>query len=296
MSNIFSQMNLGDILDDTFHIYKSNFWRLLAITAIGLIGLLILAVVASINGFHLALHISWSSLGGWSVSTIAEWFGGLTGSMAVLLIILGVASIVGGILMVGALTHAVSQQWFRQEISIGRAYSFAWRRLGAMVGAAVLVGLPIGGLIAISRLAANLPRVGWILVVVCACASIYLIIRWIFALPAALLEGLGPVAALSRSHRLVKNNWWRVLGITLVVALISGLAAFILGGVAQLLQVVGVGLIVAIILLPSIYGTANTLLYYGSRARKEEYGTETLASELHIDFAWHNERENSGAE
>ena len=264
MSTTLNQRNIGDIIGDTFRIYGRNFWKLLAITAI-VLG--VLGVIWTIAGLGLLSLV----MTGWSIAALTGWL--IAGP-----IILVVANIVGGILMAGALIHAVSEQYLRQRISIRQAYSFAWRRLGAMIGAGILVFLAIGGIIAVSAFVASFSWVGWILVVVCACASIYLIIRWIFVFPAALLEGLGPIAALSRSYGLVKNSWWRVLGITLVVALISGAISAILGIIPV------VGSIIGSILVTPIYLIANTLLYYDLRVRKEEYSLEALASELHIEI------------
>jgi len=264
MSTTLNPRNIGDILGDTFRIYGRNFWKLLAIAAIVLGVLGVIGIIAGIG--LLSLVMTW---GGWEA---------LTGSIIVGLIILVVANILGGILMGGALIHAVSEQYLRQTISIGQAYGFAWRRLGAMIGAGVLAFLAIGGIIAVSVLVAIFFPVGWILVVVGSCASIYLMVSWIFIFPAALLEGLGPTAALSRSYGLVKNNWWRVLGITLVVGLISGAISAILGIIPV------VGAIIGSILVTPIYAIASTLLYYDLRVRKEEYSLEALASELHIKF------------
>ena len=264
MSTKLNPRNIGDILGDTFRIYGGNFWDLVAITAIVLGVLGIIEIIAGLGSLPLIIT-------GGEIEALAGWV--IAG-----LIIMVVAYIVGGILVVGALIHAVSEQYLRQRISIRQAYSFAWRRLGAMLGAGILASLAIGGIVAVAVSVAALSWVGWILLVVGSCASIYLMIRWIFVLPAALLEGLGPTAALSRSSALVKKNWWRVLGITLVVALISAAISLILGMIPT------VGAILASILVTPIYMIASTLLYYDLRVRKEGYSLEALASELHIEI------------
>jgi membrane-anchored glycerophosphoryl diester phosphodiesterase (GDPDase) len=267
MSTKLNPRNIGDILGDTFRIYGRNFWDLVAITAIVLGVLGIIEIIAGLGSLPLVIT-------GGEIEALAGWV--IAG-----LIILVVAYIVCGILVVGALIHAVSEQYLRQRISIRQAYGFAWKRLGAMLGAGILASLAIGGIVAVSVSVAALSWVGWILLVVGSCASIYLMIRWIFVLPAALLEGLGPTAALSRSSALVKKNWWRVLGITLVVALISAAISLILGMIPT------VGAILASILVTPIYMIASTLLYYDLRVRKEGYSLEALASELHIEIDSH---------
>jgi hypothetical protein len=264
MSTTLNQRNIGDILGDTFRIYGRHFWKLLAITAI-VLG--VLGVIETVAGFGLLnLAMTW-----W-------WTSGLPGWLIAVPIILIVANFVGRIFMGGALIHAVSEQYLRQGISIHQAYSFAWRRLGAMIGAGLLALLAIGGINAISALVAAFSWIGWILVVVCVCASIYLGICWVFIFPVALLEGLGPIAALSRSYSLVKNSWWRVLGITLVVSLIFGAISVILGMIPV------VGTIIGSVLAAPIFIIANTLLYYDLRVRKEKYTLKALSSELHIEI------------
>jgi hypothetical protein len=264
MSTKLNPRNIGDILGDTFRIYGRNFWDLVAITAIILGVLGIIGVIAGFGSLPLVITGGeiWA-LAGWTIAGLIIWV---------------VANILGGILVVGALIHAVSEQYLGQRIGIRQAYGFAWKRLGAMLGAGILASLAIGGIIAVSVSVAALSWVGWILLVVGSCASIYLIISWIFILPVALLEGLGPIAALSRSSALVKKNWWRVLGITLVMALISGAIIAILGMIPT------VGAILGSILVTPIYTIASTLLYYDLRVRKEEYSLEALASELHIEI------------
>ena len=264
MSTTLNQRNIGDILGDTFRIYGGHFWKILAITVI-VLG--VLGAIGTAAGFGLLnLAMTWL------------WTGALTGWLIAGPIILIVANIVGGIFMGGALIHAVSEQYLRQRINIRQAYSFTWRRLGAMIGAGVVAFLAIGGINAVSALVAAFSWVGWIAVVVSVCASIYLGICWIFIFPIALLEGLGPITALSRSYSLVRNSWWRVLGITLVVILISGAISAILGMIPV------VGTIIGTVLVAPIYIIANTLLYYDLRVRKEEYTLEALSSELHVEI------------
>jgi len=262
MSTKLNPRNIGDILGETFRIYGRNFSELLAITAIVLGVLGIIQIIAG--------------LGSLPVAMTGEGIGALAGWITAGSIILVVANILGGILVIGALIHAVSQQYLRQRISIGQAYGFAWRRLLDMLGAGILVFLAIGGIILVSVIVAVFLPAGWILLVVGTCAVIYLMIRWIFFLPAASLENLGPTAALSRSRDLVKKNWWRVLGITLVVVLISGAIIVILGMIPV------VGALLGSILVTPIFTIAGTLLYYDLRVRKEGYSLEVLASELHI--------------
>jgi len=241
MNNMLEPRNLGGILGETFGIYGRNFLRLIAIVAI-------VGVILGILGYVLTL----SDIAlGVTVESLALF--------TLIMIILLVCSIVVCSLMEGALIHAVSEQSLGHTISIGRAYSFAWRRLGAMLGATILAGLACG-LMAITII--GIPF------------AIYFGIRWVFICQTVLLEDVSPRDALSRSSDLVKDNWWRVFGIVLVV----GIIVWVIGWVVGYIPVVGSTL--GIILSTPIAITGATLLYYDLRVRKEGYNLETMAREL----------------
>ncbi|CAL9388296.1 hypothetical protein [Streptomyces sp. enrichment culture] len=63
-------------------------------------------------------------------------------------------------------------------------------------------------------------------------------VRCSLAPAAAVFEGLGPVTALRRSARLVRGDWWRVFGITLLAAVIAMLAAWVVQLPFQILGLV----------------------------------------------------------
>ena len=84
----------------------------------------------------------------------------------------------------------------------------------------------------------------------------------------------GRRGALSRSSALVKGNWWRVLGIVLVLGIMAGIISGILG----IIRIVG-SAIGAILSMPiTIVGA--TLLYYDLRLKKEGYNLGVMAGEI----------------
>ena len=238
--------DLGDIVGETFEIYRRNFLRLIAIVAI-------VEVIVYL--------LSW----GWLLPLVMT-----EGNIDVLVLFIVIAvilvvSFVAYALMEGALIHAVSEHSLGQTINIGRAYSFAWRRLGAMIGAEILAGLAL---------------LGMAITIVGIPFAIYFGVRWAFIWQTALVEGVSPRAALSRSSDLVKGNWWRVVGIMFVVGIIAGAISWVLGLILGLIPVVGE--IIGTILITPIFITAATLLYYDLRVRREGYNLEKMASELGI--------------
>ena len=96
------------------------------------------------------------------------------------------------ILMTGALTHAVSGQLLENPVVVGQAYSFAFSRFGAMLGASFLAGL------AAILMAINIIGIPF---------AIFFAVRWFFVMQTASLERQGPLAALARSSNLVRDTW-----------------------------------------------------------------------------------------
>lgn len=233
--------NFGDILGDTFRIYGRSFLRLVAIVAI--VEVILAVIVGIVAGLML-------------VTMTAEEFA--VGPFILGMIVIFAAYILLYPLMYGAVIHATSEQHFRPP-GIGRAYGFAWRRIGALIGATILVFLAL---------------LGMAITIIGIPFAIYFGVRWSFIWQAALLEGTGARGALSRSSELVKGNWWRVLGIIFVLGIIVGVISLILG----LIPIVG-SAIGAILAMPiTIVGA--TLLYYDLRLKKEGYNLGVMAGEI----------------
>ena len=263
MNGILGSRSLLDILVETFKIYKRNPIRLLAIVAIVEIGLGFMWSIPDFSGLRPS-----TPEGGTASLTHLIPIG----------IMLVVASIMGLSLMQGALIHAISEQYLRQSINIGRAFRFAWERLAALAGAMILVLLATTGIVVVSIgfTVSISPDVGYVFIAAGFCVGLYLMVRWSFILQVALLERLGPLAAMSRSSALVKRNWWRVMNMTIIIGIITVGISIILGTVPT------IGPTLGSILSTPIFAIGITLLYYDLRVRKEEYNLDLLAAELHM--------------
>ncbi|MFC2050635.1 hypothetical protein ACFLTN_05615 [Chloroflexota bacterium] len=222
MNRTLEPKSLKDILSETFTIYKSNFLRLIAIVAIVMVPFAVMLII-----FFSSLMLLTVELGTETPSPF----------IPLILIPIYLAFFAAFILTAGAVIHAVSEQYFNQPVSIGRAYSVAWRRMGDMFWAVVLYVLAMVGIFLAAILISIIIATGtfaasgtsdWLipfaiagtLTFAVATAAIYLGTIWNFMVQTALLEGCGPRAALSHSSALVKGSWWRVLGIMLLLSLI----------------------------------------------------------------------------
>jgi hypothetical protein len=103
--------------------------------------------------------------------------------------------------------------------------------VGVLAGTALFVATASGGRVVPG------PTVflGLIVFVATFAAIIFVAIRLAMAVPAVILENAPPMQAVRRSWRLVSGSSWRVLGYTLLFALVLGLIGGLLGAVLTLL-------------------------------------------------------------
>jgi len=100
------------------------------------------------------------------------------------------------------------------------------------------------------------------------------------AMPACIVERLGPVKSLGRSSALTKGYRWRIFGLWLVILLITGIGSGMLGGLSY-----SVGPIVGNLLKliwGALAGAFNAIMvvvaYHDLRVAKEGVDTDRIAS------------------
>ncbi len=208
------------------------------------------------------------------------------------------------ILLTGLLTVVIGRGVLGRKVGAGAAWRLALPRLPALLGVAVLALLIVLApwaataiLVTAAALAhARAAAIG--LGVLCGLAAIactvWFSVMLSMAAPVTVLERKPPAAAIGRSWRLVRGSFWRVLGITLLAALIVavadaivrlpfGSAATASGGSGGLLGVSGrvapaavlvsaVGAIVAGALTRPVSAGVNVLIYMDLRMRREQLG------------------------
>jgi len=167
------------------------------------------------------------------------------------------------VVMQCALIYGVAESSLGREVRIKKAYSFAFDRLWDVVLASLMV---MAAVLVIGITVIGIP------------VAIYLGVRWSFAIPVIMLEGLGPREAISRSSDLVRGTWWRVFGIIIVLAIVAAVIDGLLNLV--LFFVPEVRVTVANIVSTPLTMIGTILLYFDLRIRSGEYTIEMLDSEL----------------
>jgi hypothetical protein len=252
-------LSLSDIFNGAVAYIRANPKATLGLTTIVVLAAQILALILSVGPLAASGDLA-STLAGEEVPT-----GVLLGSTASSLAGAG-ATWLSGILLTGMLTVVVGRAVFGTGITIGEAWQRVRPRLWALIGfavlegigAAVVVGIGIGIVLGIGFAANGVAAalVGIPLALALIALLVYLGTMLAFTPAIIVLERLGIFPAISRSFKLVRNDFWRVFGIWLLGQIVAGLIAgavtvpFSFGG--QLLLVSAsstVAVLIALVLL-----------------------------------------------
>jgi hypothetical protein len=222
-------LTLSDIFNGAVAYIRANPKATLGLTTVVVVAAQLLALVLSLGPLAAAGQLA-PTIAGEEVPTgvlLGSSLSSLAGAAATWL---------STILLNGMLTVVVGRAVFGASINVGEAWRRLRPRLWALIGftlleiigALVLIGvvaLIIAGVaMAVGGVAAAV--VGVPLGLVAILGLIYLVTILSFTPVLIVLERLPIVAAMSRSFKLIRNDFWRVFGISLlagiVAALISG--------------------------------------------------------------------------
>jgi len=224
-------LSLSDIFNGAVGYIRANPKATLGLTTAVVVITQIIALILQLAPLAVTGHLV--PLRGEAASTAA-----LVGSSASS-IAGGIATALSGILLSGMLTVVVGRAVFGSSITIGEAWAKVRGRLLALiglaaleaVGAVLLIGIVVLIVfgVAVAGNGAAAVVIGLPLVFAVTAALVYLFTVLSFAPVLIVLERLPVFAAISRSFALVRNSFWRVLGIR---ALAGVVATFVAGAVA----------------------------------------------------------------
>ncbi|MBV8528935.1 MAG: hypothetical protein JOZ75_11510 [Candidatus Dormibacteraeota bacterium] len=306
-SGRFRAMNLGELFDGTFSLYRRNFVLIAAISAVIQVPYAVIAFVlyqiANFAGLQQQLQNAQQSLANPTEPLTQQQLQPVLNALGPIFLISGILALISIFLVLplaeAATTRAVSDRYLDRPASIGASYRAALGRLGPLVLQSLILGLGIAvlfaaafaitALLAAALGAGSIPLIliGWIGV---AAVAVMVYVRTSLAAPAIVLERLGGWRGLVRSWNLVSGLFWRLLGIRLLLGLITGIISAIF---VFIIAIAGVGLdtngrfilqevatAFATVFVSPITYIAVTLLYYDARIRKEGFDIEMLAQTL----------------
>jgi hypothetical protein len=253
----FYPLDLNRIIELTFSLFRFR-WRvfvgiaLVILTPVSVVqGLLQVvtadAIARSTRDMMQAIRIGTADPA--TILALFPWAAILL-SYAVSIVVLLISSLV-----VAAITHATAGSFIGGAVSIRGSLGAAANRFAALavvflVPFLLILGVVlVAGSLVVLLFLANItngtlqPGLPVFIAIVGAVALVAVLIfvgiRWAFAVPAVMVEGMGGLQALGRSWRLVSGSGWRVLGFLVLFAVLIGLPAGVIGYVIT--AVVGSG-------------------------------------------------------
>jgi hypothetical protein len=205
-----------------------------------------------------------------------------------------VLALLASAVLTGILTAVVGKAVLGQPFSLGEAWAQVRPVLLRLVGVAFLLALLAGGLafvgvflgvLVIALGGAALALVGVPLLLAGLLGAVYVYVRLSLAPCALVLERVGIGTSLRRSWLLVRGDWWRVFGISLLTIIVAVFVSLVIqvpfellgggfGGGADMLGTrtlvaSSIGSIVAATLVDPFTAGVRALLYVDRRIRAE---------------------------
>ena len=284
-------LSLSDIFNGAVGYIRANPKVTLGLTTVVVVITEVLALLLQTG--PLALTGNLKVLRGEAASTAAVAASSLSAAAGAL------ATVLAAILLSGMLTVVVGRAVFGSSITIEEAWQKVRGRLLALIGltalevvaavvlTAVVVLIIVG--IALAGNGAAAVIIGIPLGLALIAGLTYLFTMLTFAPVAIVLERKPVMASITRSFQLVRNHFWRVLGIRLLASLVAGVIAgavsvpFTIGGQIMLASAASAGMLLLaaalgavgravsqIITAPFTAGVV-VLLYTDTRIRAEAF-------------------------
>ncbi len=293
---------LGDVFDGAFRIIRYNpqatVGAAVLVSAVAMVIPVVTGLVTGSTG-GLTFDTNGDSLTSGQVTSLVAAFGSL---------LLGTQLQSIGLLFVsGMIAHVTSAAAVGRKLTMGEAWAATrgkrWRlfamavllALVVVVAAAVVAGILLVGIFAFDAPVGDTVVVGVLLGLLLVVGYVWFWVRVrALAVPTLMLEDVGILGALRRAVQLSRQQFWRLFGILLLMALVVGFAGGILRlpfsiageiflldsgnqyGLTLYLLLTAVGVVLSSAVLQPFQAAVNALLYVDQRIRKEAYDVELL--------------------
>ena len=224
-------LGLSDIFNGAAVYIRANRKATLGLTAIVVVITQILTLIAAVGPLAAASRLR--------TAPPDELTGGDVGAWLLSAALTGFVGWLAGILLTGMLTVVAGRAVFGSTIGAGETWAKIRGRLPALIGLVALesaglilltgvVGLIVGAIATAGNAAAAIV-IGLPLVLAAVATVVYLYTVLSFAPVLIVLERLPVIDAMTRSFALVRNSFWRLLGIRVLTWVV---VVFIAGAVA----------------------------------------------------------------
>jgi hypothetical protein len=219
----------GEIIDGSFQTIRRNARAMLGAALLAQSLAVVLTAVFTAGSVVSADSLEYWAEGLTEQDMVTAGFAFLAAVLLVSVLTIFLSAVLQGAMVVPVARSVLNRTTgFRQMWALARSRAGALIRLaflmvlGWLLGAALLVGLAVavvaamGGMGALILIPLGLGGLA---------LSVWIYVKVLVAPAAVVIEELGAVDALRRSWQLTRGNWWRVLGITLVVGIMVGIIA-----------------------------------------------------------------------
>jgi hypothetical protein len=295
-------LGVGEILDGAISYIRANPVATLGLAAIVVTSTQLIQVPLTGLALNELAGVVPGPGGEVAPESVFGAFAGLFGSSAVN----GLVTFIATTVLSGLLIAVLGQAVLGRSMRIGEAWAAVRSRIPGLLGLALLIVLLLG----LVLIAGGIPFVilaiaesgmvglpiGLLFVFLSWGVALFLGVSWSLAAPAYVLEGIPVTAAMRRSFRLVRKQWWRVFGIVLL----GGIIALIIGSILSVpfsfaadalagepdpavpfgtlsvpgLVVASVGTIIATTVTAPFSAGISGLLYFDQRIRREALDIE----------------------
>ena len=258
-------LEIGDLLDETFRMYRRNFVLFAGISVI------VSIPSAALSGYGYSLF---GNLIQESTTGAPPNFGFLLSTLPAL----ALGALVNLALIpffYCAVVYAACESAQGRAVTAGGIFSAVLRRYFPLLGYFLLIGLMVLGFCLIPL---------WI----------WIWVGWLVVTPAMFVEGTGLIQAMGRSWRLVEGRWWRTFLVVFLIFIIQyvarlalnafiALAQYLLVIVAPSALVLGISGATQVIvdsLVNPVLQIAIVLVYFDLRVRREGLDLFQLAQRV----------------
>jgi hypothetical protein len=261
-------LEIGDLLDETFRLYRRHFFLFAGIS--------VLLAIPTAALYGLALGILTGAAAETATADTSTAFAFLAGIGAALLINLIVLPFTSS-----AVTYAACESAVGRPVTAVGVFSGVARRYFPLLAYWLLFNTVTASIAVVLCVA---PFILWI----------WLYVMWVAATPAMFVENIGLGAAVSRSRYLVQGRWWRTFLILFLMGVVTyfariGLEAF-LNLLSSLLEIVinrflvaaiaqGAAILVGALVTP-VSQIVIVLIYFDLRVRREALDLFQVAYQL----------------
>lgn len=233
-------LEIGDILDETFRLYRRHFLLFAGISVI----------LAIPSAALIGLFLGWFGLAVQQTSTSATTSTLFDTTSVVAILGIAAAALVVNLLILpfshAAVTYAACESALGRPVTPGGVFRGVLHRYFPLLGYYLLFNAFTAYLALLLCIA---PFVLWA----------WAFVLWIGAVPAMFIENVGLGTAIGRSRQLVQGRWWRTFLILFLTFVVYEVVAIALGGFLQLAQAL-LALIVSPFIASSITGMSSVLV------------------------------------